>query len=103
LHTPRRIGHIPLPQCTTKSTQPTIDKSTQLVVNESTQPTADRSTQPTTNNAFVQSHHNVGNTEVKQKSSIAHKSLIETTKKANATLVDSINCIHEVNIQIEDK
>jgi ppGpp synthetase/RelA/SpoT-type nucleotidyltranferase len=42
-------------------------------------------------------------TRVKRKSSIAHKSVIETINKVNAALVDSINCIHEVNIQIEDK
>lgn len=102
MHTPRRVGHISLPQSTTKSTQPTVDKSTtsckwkHLANNK-------QKTQPTANNAFVQSHHNVGNTGVKQKSSVAHKSLIETNKKANAALDDSINCIHEVNIQIEDK
>jgi hypothetical protein len=44
-----------------------------------------------------------GSTKVKQKSSTTHKSLIETTEKANAALVDSINHIHAVNIQIENK
>jgi hypothetical protein len=40
---------------------------------------------------------------VKEKSNIAHKNFIETIGKVNATLVDSINHIHAVNIQIVDK
>jgi hypothetical protein len=63
----------------------------------------DKNTQPAANYASVQFHHNVGNTKVKQKSSTTHKSLIKTTKKANAALIDSINRIHVINIQIEDK
>jgi hypothetical protein len=38
-----------------------------------------------------------------QKSSTTHKSFIEAIEKVNAILIDSINYIHEVNIQIEDK
>ncbi len=43
------------------------------------------------------------NTKVKQESNVAHKSFTETIEKVNFALVDSINCIHVVNIQIEDK
>jgi hypothetical protein len=40
---------------------------------------------------------------LKRISSMTHKSLSDAIEKANVTLVDSINHIHEVNIQIEDK
>jgi len=64
---------------------------------------ANKNTQLVTNNAFVQSHHNVGNKGVKRKSNTTHKSFIETIEKVNAALINSINHIHEVNIQIENK
>jgi hypothetical protein len=43
-------------------------------------------------------HHHVGSTQVKKKSFSVHKNLIEATKKGNVALVESINCIHEVNL-----
>jgi len=33
MHTPRKVGSIPLSQHTTNNTQPTIDKNTQLIRN----------------------------------------------------------------------
>jgi len=45
----------------------------------------------------------IGSTWVKQKSILVHKGLIKVIKKGNVGLIDSINHIHEVNIQIEDK
>ncbi len=66
-------------------------------------PATNKSIQLATNNAFVQSHHNVGNRGVKRKSNTTQKSLIETIEKVNAAPVNSINRIHEVNIQIENK
>jgi hypothetical protein len=48
-------------------------------------------------------HHHVGSTRVKKKSSLVHKNLVEATKKRNVALVESINYIHEVNLQIKEK
>jgi hypothetical protein len=40
---------------------------------------------------------------MKRKASIAHRNSIEVTyKKGIVDLVESINCIHELNLQIEE-
>jgi hypothetical protein len=45
----------------------------------------------------------VGNTCVKRKSTYAHKSLVEVIERSNVALVQSINRLHETNLQIEKK
>jgi hypothetical protein len=45
----------------------------------------------------------VGNTGLKRKSTYAHKSLVEVIERGNVALVQSINRIHEANLQIEKK
>jgi hypothetical protein len=53
---------------------------------------------PTINNVFVQYWHHVENIGVKKKSTSIHKSLVETTKKGNMVLMESINWIHKINL-----
>jgi len=48
-----------------------------------------------------QHRHHVGSTRVKGKTSTIHKIMVEATQRRNVALVESINHIHEVNLQIE--
>jgi hypothetical protein len=48
---------------------------------------------PTISNVLGQYWHRVGNIDVKRKSTSTHKSLVETIRKGNVILMESINWI----------